>query len=286
VAYYHYALGALYEDGKGVSRDWTAAAGLYQRACEGGVARWCGALAAMYHARRVVEEKDDATAARLHGKACDGGYPPSCGALGRLYHEGSGVTKDDAMAASLSRKGCDGGGVEACGELGVLYEAGAGVARDVVKAAALYERACDASAFEYCGLLGELYRSGRGVRSDLGRAATLLGKGCEKEFGAACMGMAELMNLPGKQYNPNASMGYYERACLLDQAEGCFRLGVHRLGHPCEGIACVLREGGVIPIAWSLQTPAQLFARACSLGLARACARPEVVNGQAEKPRP
>ena len=67
----------MYATGDGVTRDVARAATLFQRACDGGEARGCYALAVSYNTGVGVTQ-DLARAATLFRQACDGGYAAGC----------------------------------------------------------------------------------------------------------------------------------------------------------------------------------------------------------------
>ncbi len=77
---------------------------------------------------------DYSKAAKLYTKACDGGNAWGCGTLGILYNEGKGVKQDYSKAAKLYTKACDGGNAWICVNLGYMYLSGKGVKQDNFKA--------------------------------------------------------------------------------------------------------------------------------------------------------
>ena len=71
------SLGYMYRDGKGVTKDYGKAMKLYEKACDGGIARGCDNLGYMYrHGKGVT--KDRRKAKKLYKKACDLGYTEAC----------------------------------------------------------------------------------------------------------------------------------------------------------------------------------------------------------------
>ena len=121
------SLGALYAEGIGVVRDFTAARRWYAAAAALGDAGAMYNLGWLYSTRR--------------------------GRLGRR----SGVEADHAAAARWYRKAAALGNVGAMHGLGGLYSRGAGVARDPGEAARWFARASEA--------LGEVAASGQGAGS-------------------------------------------------------------------------------------------------------------------------
>jgi TPR repeat protein len=84
-----------------------------QTACEGGDAQSCRSLGLQYEEGRGVP-KDESRAATLFEKACTGGEAQGCYLLGVLYQAGLGVPQDERHAATLWEKACRAGISEAC----------------------------------------------------------------------------------------------------------------------------------------------------------------------------
>jgi hypothetical protein len=70
----------MYLNGQGIPKDAGLAAGLFQRACEGGEVAACANLGLMYQSGRGVP-RDEARAAALLRAACDRGFGEACQAL-------------------------------------------------------------------------------------------------------------------------------------------------------------------------------------------------------------
>ena len=84
---YCLVLGLLYQsDLEGVKQDYSKAAKLFKKACDGGEAASCAQLAKQYFYGEIVE-KDVNKAVILFKKACDGGYRPACDVLQRAVKE-------------------------------------------------------------------------------------------------------------------------------------------------------------------------------------------------------
>lgn len=92
-------LGAMYDLGRGVPKDFGAAARWYRRAAEQGNPMAQHNLATMYEqGQGVSPEYSLAAAIAWYRRAADQGYAPSQGNLGVLYAEGRGVKRDDVQA--------------------------------------------------------------------------------------------------------------------------------------------------------------------------------------------
>jgi len=147
--------GTIYENGRGMAKDFTRAADLYKRACDNSGAKGCYNLGLMYAAGRGFA-KDEARAADLYKTACDGKYVAGCTNAGVLYENGQGVKKDLSRAADFYGRSCQGSSPHGCVDLGMLYETGRGVARDKQRAADLYKKACDLGDATGCQSLTQL----------------------------------------------------------------------------------------------------------------------------------
>ncbi len=150
-------LGLMYFRGEGVAKDLHRAADLYKRACEAGGTGGCLDLGLMY-LRGDGVPKDLNRAADFYKRACDLGSPPGCTDLGRMYSDGEGVAKDPNRAAELFKRACDGGGAGGCADLGMMYMHGHGVPKDRDRAAELFKKACDMGLDRACENLARLRR--------------------------------------------------------------------------------------------------------------------------------
>jgi TPR repeat protein len=115
-------LGYLYENGIGVSANFSEAAGYYRRACAADRPVGCSNLGILHDLGRGVKQ-DYAEAAKLYQKACDLGGATGCNHLGRLFEKGHGAKKpDEKRALELYRSGCDKGSDRACASMKDLEE--------------------------------------------------------------------------------------------------------------------------------------------------------------------
>ena len=92
-------LGAMYDLGRGVPKDFAAAARWYRRAAEQGNPMAQHNLATMYEqGQGVSSEYALAAAVAWYRRAAEQGYAPAQGNLGVFYAEGRGVKRDDVQA--------------------------------------------------------------------------------------------------------------------------------------------------------------------------------------------
>jgi TPR repeat protein len=125
-------------------------------------------------------------AAKLYQRACDGGERKACNGLGLMYFKGEGMPKDVKRAQVFFKRACDAGGAGGCLNLGLLYFRGEDVPKDLKRAAVLFKRSCDAGGGHGCNNLGLLYHDGEGMPKDLSRAADLYKRACEGGDSAGC----------------------------------------------------------------------------------------------------
>ncbi|MGB2823846.1 MAG: tetratricopeptide repeat protein [Phycisphaerae bacterium] len=97
-------------------------------------------LGAMFGNGRGVT-KDYAEALKWYRKAAAAGSPSGMNDLGCMYSAGLGVTKDDAEAVRWYRKAAEAGDAAGMYNLGVMYEDGEGVAKNLTEALKWYRKA-------------------------------------------------------------------------------------------------------------------------------------------------
>jgi hypothetical protein len=180
-----YALGWMYEHGRGVARDPGRARSLYQVACVRRTASGCRGLGWLY-TEGIGVPRDMERGVAFYAEACDARDAESCSNLGHLYGTGEGLPRDYERASWYSRKGCDGGDPNGCNNLGVLAENGWGVFPDPARAAGYYRQACDGGSARGCANLGYLMVRGRGVAADPAQGVELLRRGCVGGDGWGC----------------------------------------------------------------------------------------------------
>jgi hypothetical protein len=216
-------LALAYDAGRGVTVDKGHADTLYERACEAGEPRGCYNLALSY-AKGEGVAADKARAAKLYQRACDGGWLDGCYNLARAYRKGEGVTASDATAAELFGKACANEEAASCGDLGFMYASGlVGGKSDRAKAAELYKKACDGGYAVACGNLGIAHEDGLGVPKDLAKAAELYRKGCDGKAAGACANLGELYRdgKAGFAKDGAKAKELFKKACDGGSDRGC-----------------------------------------------------------------
>lgn len=199
-------LGALYYEGKGVSKDYATAQRLYGQAAEAGhpVAQynlavmigqgragepdrasmidWLSKSAAQGYARAQAQlarfylegvgvDKDPVKAAQLFLAAAQQGLPIAQYFYGHMVSLGVGVKRDLETAADWILKAAAAGVPLAQQEAASIYETGMGRGADPARALALYREAGNAGIKEAAQRLAQAYRVGElGVRPDAAEA--------------------------------------------------------------------------------------------------------------------
>ncbi len=159
-------LGALYDQGLGVSKDAALAASWYRKAASTGNRDALFQLATMYEQGRGVPQ-DQKQALDWYRKAAFQGDGDSQVKLGRAYLDGKGVEKNDAEAAAWFQRAADQGNLYALNRLGGMYVDGKGVRRDEARGAKLFQTAAAKNDAQGQYNLATMYAKGRGVaRSD------------------------------------------------------------------------------------------------------------------------
>jgi TPR repeat protein len=166
-------------------------------------------------------------AAAFYQRACEGSYPEACRALGSMLSEGRGVEPNGPRASVLFQQACDLGLARACTDRGILLQFGRGVDQNLSQALALFRRGCDIGDPQACGNAGLMYRNGEGAIRGPALARTFLQKACDGGIGTRCTVLGLLLETGDEVVTvdlPRAAQAY-QRACDLNDARGCARLG-------------------------------------------------------------
>jgi len=182
-------LGDMYQYGAGVAQNAREAVRWYRKAARRGDAGACTALASLYDdavADAVAAEKPAyAKAARWYRKAAESGDAYAQIRLGERYRKGQGVKQDYRQALAWFHKAAEQRYREAYFHIGLMHLHGEGVEQDYVRAAAYFLRAGTAELGSAGHHLGLLYLQGLGVEQDDLAAALLFRDAAEVDDGAA-----------------------------------------------------------------------------------------------------
>lgn len=76
-----------------------------------------------YHdGKNALLSKDYSEAALQFGKACDGGDAKGCFDLGAMYENGDGVAQNKYKAVALYTQACQKGDAHGCSNMGLTYD--------------------------------------------------------------------------------------------------------------------------------------------------------------------
>jgi TPR repeat protein len=164
-----YNLGVMYENGHGISQDYTEAVKWYRRAAEQEHAESQINLGFMYENGRGVNQ-DYTEAVKWYRKAAGQGHARAQSNLGNMYREGKGVTQNYEKAVELFSKGADQGFADAQYNLGHMLLKGEGVGQDYKKAFELFSEAAEQKNAYAQSSLGTIYLEGYGVEKDYQKA--------------------------------------------------------------------------------------------------------------------
>ena len=157
-----FALGQIYETGRGVQRDLTQAYKWYQLAADNNIAGAQVRVADFLLSGRVKGHKPEEAAVLLN-KAAKAGSADAQFKLGLMSLEGVGVKKDESAAAHFFEAAAKQGHLQAMNNIGILYETGRGVKQDFTQAFNYFNQAAQKGDAMAQNNLGMLYTRGQGV---------------------------------------------------------------------------------------------------------------------------
>lgn len=137
-----YALGLMYTEGVGVSKDPDSAVGWYDKAARQGLAQAQYNLAVAHH-MGVGTPRNFARAAHWYRMAAEQDDARSQNNLGYLYEKGWGVPQDDVLAAKWYERAAELGNTNAQVNLANSYRRGRGVPKDHEQAMVWFRKAVD-----------------------------------------------------------------------------------------------------------------------------------------------
>jgi len=163
--YYEFIFGFLYEHGRGVPQDYSAAARYYEAASLSGYAAAENNLGSLYRHGLGVR-KDFSKAFELYLASARQADPVAQYNLALMYYKGYGVARDDSEAARWFQAAADQGEPAAQNYLGVCYFKGIGVPLDYHAAAHWIGLAAEKGLAAAMRDLAYLYEGGKGLPLD------------------------------------------------------------------------------------------------------------------------
>ena len=157
-----FALGQIYEKGRGVKRDLSQAYKWYQLAADNNIVGAQVRMADFLLSGRVKGHKPEEAAIWLN-KAAKTGSADAQFKLGLMSLEGVGVKKDESAAAHWFELAANQGHLQAMNNIGSLYQSGRGVKQDFSQAFKYFNLAAQKGDAMAQNNLGLLYSRGQGV---------------------------------------------------------------------------------------------------------------------------
>ena len=142
------------------------------------------ALGRIFDVGRGVKQ-DYAEAFRWYLKAAEQEHPLAQHMVGEMYRLGQGVAQSDAEAAKWFRRGAENGESSAQNNLGVIYEYGQGGAQDFSQAVKWYRKSAEQGNSGGQSNLGAMYKYGKGVPQDFSEAVKWYQRAASQDYGKA-----------------------------------------------------------------------------------------------------
>ena len=254
-------LGRMFSTGRGTAQNYLQAVAWYQKAADQGCDVAQFNLAWMYEDGRGVE-KNDVQALAWYRKAADQGYPGAQSALGLMYEIGSGVDQDDKQAVAWYQLAAEQGYAIAQCNLGLMYEKGRGVKQNYEQAVAWYQKAADQGNDFAQFSLGLMYENGRGIGKNYEQAVAWYRKAADQGNANAQSNLGRAYALgQGIEKNNEQAVAWYQKAAEQGNA-----IAQNNLGCMCRDGQCV-EQSDIQAVAWYQKAADQGHADAqCSLG--------------------
>ncbi len=159
----------MYDNGPGVSQDYSEAVRWYRKSAEQGNADAQLELGVKYEYGPGVSQ-DYSEAVRWTRKSAEQGHALAQFNLGYMYENGNGVSQDYSEALRWYRKSAEQGQAQAQNNLGYMYQKGRGVSQEYSEAVHWYRKSAEQGYARAQFYLGCMYEKGRGVSKDYSEA--------------------------------------------------------------------------------------------------------------------
>ncbi len=159
-------LGAFYEQGVGVPRNYIFAMQWYQKAADAGLAEGQYNLGVCYEIG-MGNAGDLKKAVQFFEKAADQGLTPAMHKLASMYFSGTGVSQSNSRGLAWLNKASESGDPDAANRLGVIYQQGLlAQKKDEKKAFEYFMKAANSGYLEAIKNLAVINKDGLGRRKD------------------------------------------------------------------------------------------------------------------------
>ncbi|MCD8298103.1 MAG: serine/threonine-protein kinase [Prevotella sp.] len=218
-------LGVKYEEGAGVSRNYTEAVKWYQKSAEQGNMYAQYNLGVCYYRGKGVSQ-NYSEAFKWFQKSAEQGYASAQNYIGYMYDHGEGVSQDYSEAIKWYQKSAEQGNASAQYNLGYIYAHGEGVSQDYTEALKWYQKAGEQGNASAQNYIGYMYAHGEGVSQDYTEAIKWYQKSAEQ-------GNASAQNNLGYMYehgngvtqNYAEAIKWYQKAAEKGNAAAQCNLG-------------------------------------------------------------
>jgi TPR repeat protein len=206
------AMGRMYLNGFGVTKDEAEAVNWFRKAAERGDIDGQGNLGFCYQHGWGVPVNFQA-AFDWYRKAAEQKSPPAMREIGGMYLTGSGVAKDEAEALNWYRRAAERGDIIAQDNLGFSYEHGRGVPVNFLIALDWYRKAADQGDALAQFNIGSLYAGGSGVTQNYVEAADWFRKAAEQSHAEAQYNLGNMYESGlGVPKDQDKAISWYKKA--------------------------------------------------------------------------
>lgn len=218
-------LGTLYENGEGVSQDYSKAFEWYQKAANQGNVDAQFNLGSMYYNGDGIA-KNYNKAFEWWQKAASRGDSNAQYWLGNLYENGEGITQDFDKSFELFRKAANQGHAEAQYALGKIYLEGDGERQYYDEALEWFQKAANQGNMEAQNCLGAMYASGIGVSKDYTKAFEWFQKAANHGYSEALYNLSRMyLYGDGVSQDIGKAFDYVQKAAYKDNINAQYVLG-------------------------------------------------------------
>lgn len=186
-------------------------------------------------------------------KQCDAGNAGSCATLAAMHRTGTGVDKNQGKVAALAKKACDKDVISGCRTLALSKLD----TKDSKSAIELLDRTCKAGDGRSCVELGVAQLDDKKQASNAQYSFRRACYGGGENEGCAWLGVLYAEGKGGLSVSPKLASSFFEKGCKEGSARAC------------DGLGDLVKAGK--GIAKDPGRAKELYAKACSGGLAVAC---------------
>jgi TPR repeat protein len=178
-----------------------------------------------FYENGIMVTRDYDRAFELYRSSAEQGYSPAQYSLGVGYEIEQGIVGNQHEAIHWYRRAAEQGYVHARANIGACYERGIGVDEDYQEAMKFYREAADAFDLSAIWSIGRLYERGYGVRADIRTAKEWYDAAADLGSVDAVVVLAKRLVCSENFHDQMAGTGYYRRATKLRDMEALRDMG-------------------------------------------------------------